>query len=88
MKRPPKPIRLTRHAKERLGDRGATEREVHEAIHTTDWQPAELNRLECRKEFPYNAVWSEKMCAIKEVRPIFLEEPSEIVVITVYVYYR
>jgi len=43
--------------------------------------------MECRKDFPYNQVWNGKRYATKQVRPGFVEEPEEIVVITVYTYY-
>ena len=43
--------------------------------------------MECRKTFPFNREWNNKLCATKEVRPIFVEEPDEIVVVTVYTYY-
>jgi hypothetical protein len=43
--------------------------------------------LECRKDFVFEAVWSGRHYATKQVRPIFVEEPNEIVVVTVYVYY-
>ena len=49
--------------------------------------PTELGRLDCRKNFPYGKEWSGKVYAIKQVRPIFVEEPGEIVVIPVYTYY-
>lgn len=83
-----KPIRLTQHAREQLAYRGTTEEEVAEAIRTAPWKAAELSRLECRKEFSYHRVWNGRPYAIKEVRPIFVEEPTEVVVITVYVYFR
>ena len=57
-----------------------------EAIATSPWQPAELGRLECRKEFRYGREWNGKFYATKQVRPIFVEEADEIVVVTVYVY--
>jgi hypothetical protein len=82
-----KPIRLSAHAKLQLRFRGTNEGEVTEAIRTQPWQPAELGRLECRKDFPYNADWNGKHYATKQVRPIFADEPTEIVVVTVYVYY-
>lgn len=83
----PKPIRLTGHAKGQLDFRGTTEREIAEAIRTSAWQPAELGRLECRKDFPFNAEWNRHWYATKQVRPIFVEEADAIVVVTVYVYY-
>ena len=82
-----KPIRLSQHAKQQLAYRGTTEGEIVAAIREGPWTLAELNRLECRKEFPYNRIWNKKHYATKQVRPIFVEEAQEIVVVTVYVYY-
>ncbi len=82
-----KPIRLTKHASGYLASRGFTVAEVEEAICTSAWGPAELGRLECRRDFPFNAEWNGKPYVTKQVRPVFVEEPDEIVVITVYTYY-
>jgi len=43
--------------------------------------------MECRKIFPFNREWNKRLYATKEVRPIFVEEADEIVVVTVYTYY-
>lgn len=83
----PKPIRLTGHARSQLDFRGTSEWEVCDAIRTASWQPAESGRLECRKDFRFDADWNQRHYATKQVRPIFVEEPEEIVVVTVYVYY-
>ncbi len=82
-----KPIRLTGHARSQLSFRGTSEQEVCDAIQTAPWQPAELGRLECRKDFRFDAEWNKRHYATKQVRPIFVEEPGEIVVVTVYAYY-
>jgi len=67
--------------------RGFTVAEVEEVIRTMPWQPAELERLECRKDFAYGKEWNGKRYPTKQIRPIFVEEASEIVVVTVYTYY-
>jgi len=82
-----KPIRLSGHAQDQLRYRGVSEQEVIEAIHTAPWQPAELGRLECRKDFSFGREWNGRFYATKQVRPIFADEPTEIVVVTVYSYY-
>ena len=82
-----KPIRLSAHALGYLRTRGFTAAEVEAAIRTSPWQPAELGRLECRKDFPYGRDWNGKSYAIKQVRPVFVDEAAEIVVVTVYTYY-
>ena len=82
-----KPIRLSDHAADYISRRGFTNMEVEEAIRTTPWRPAELGRMECLKEFPFNKEWNGKVYATKQVRPIFVEDAAEIVVVTVYTYY-
>lgn len=82
-----KPIRLSGHAKEQLVFRGTTEEEITETIRSSQWQPAELGRLECRKDFAFENIWNKKYYKIKQVRPVFVEEEKEIVVVTVYTYF-
>lgn len=82
-----KPIRLSEHAKEQFIFRGTTEEEIFEAIKTSQWQPAELGRLECRKDFTFENEWNKRYYKIKQVRAIFIEEDKEIVVVTVYTYF-
>ena len=82
-----KPIWLSDHALRYASKRGFTIPEIEETIRTSPWMPAELGRLDCRKNFPYGKEWNGKVYATKQVRPIFVEEAGEIVVITVYTYY-
>jgi hypothetical protein len=46
------PICLSDHAREYLGRCSFTETEVHEAIRTSPWQPAQRGRQEVIKDFP------------------------------------
>lgn len=82
-----KPINFSRHAKEQLTFRGTTEPEIIESISTCPWEPAELGRLQCKKDFAYENIWNKKYYKTKQVKPIFVEEETEIVVITIYTYY-
>lgn len=82
-----KPIRLSGHARLQLRFRGVTEEEVIQTVSSEKWTPAELGRLECRKDFPFGKEWNGKKYAMKQIRPIFAEEAIEIVVVTVYAYY-
>ena len=82
-----KPIRLSEHARSRLAYRGVTEDEVIETIRSSSWELAELGRLECGRDISYEDEWNGKFYATKQVRPIFVDEQDEIVVVTVYVYY-
>lgn len=82
-----KPIRLTKHAAGYLKSRGFTPAEVENAIWTTPWGYAELGRRDCRKDFSFNTVWNGRRYATKQVRPVFVDEAEEIVVVTVYTYF-
>ncbi|MCL5997044.1 MAG: DUF4258 domain-containing protein [Chloroflexi bacterium] len=82
-----KPIRLSAHATGYIAKRGFTVAEVQDAIRTGAWQPAAQGRQECSKDFDYNAQWNGKIYAKKRVRPVFVDEPEEIVVVTVYTYF-
>ena len=82
-----KPIRLSDHARTQLRYRGGLAWEVEEAIGMSAWEPAERGRLQCRRNFPFHREWNGVVYAAKQIRPIFVDDPDEIVVVTVYVYY-
>ena len=82
-----KPIRLSGHALSYMDRRGFNREEVEEAVRTAPWERAELGRLECHKDFAFGRAWNGVVYATKRVRPIFVEEPEELVVVTVYTYY-
>src|SRR3989338_8582163 len=56
-------------------------------IRTCRWEKAELDRLQCQKNFVFNKIWNDNQYKTRQIKPIFKEEPDEIVVVTVYVYY-
>jgi len=82
-----KPIRLTAHALGYLTSRGFSVAEVEDAIRTGVWRLASQGRLETSKEFVYGQDWNGTVYATKRVRPVFVDNPTEIVVITVYTYF-
>lgn len=82
-----KPIRLSAHAATYFERRGFNVTEVEDAIRTSEWTDAKSGKLECRKDFPFFLNWNGKMYPTKQVRPIFVDDEFEIVVITVYTYY-
>ncbi|MBF0555216.1 MAG: hypothetical protein HQK96_11785 [Nitrospirae bacterium] len=82
-----KPVRLSIHASEQLHYRGIEEDEVFEVIRTSPWEPAKRGKIQASKEFLYQNEWNKKFYSYKQVKPVFIEEKTEIVVITVYAYY-
>jgi hypothetical protein len=75
------------HARQQLEFRGATEQQVIDTIRSETWEPAKHGRSGCRKNFVFNSEWNKKYYSTKQIRPIFVDEPDEIVVVTIYVYY-
>ena len=67
--------------------RGFTAEEVELAIRKSNWIPVTRGRFECSMEFPFDSIWNGKPYKINQVRPIFVEEELEIVVVTVYTYF-
>ena len=82
-----KPIRLSKHAEEQATERGATSREVEEAVRKGSREPAIRGREICRYNFAFNHKWQGKYYAIKQVAPVIKEEANEVIVITVYTFY-
>ncbi len=81
------PVRLSSHAQEQCVERGATVAEVEETIRRGAWEQAKRDRHQARYNFPFDSEWNGRHYAIKQVMPVFVEEPAEIVVITVYTFY-
>jgi len=84
-----KPIRFSNHARLQMDLRGASEEDVIEAIRSGKWRPAKMGKFQSRCKFDFNkrALTNQKFYKYKTVEPIFADEPNEIVVITVKVYY-
>ncbi len=82
-----KPIRLSKHALEQCGERGASPDEVVRAVEQGSREPAKHGRELRRFNFPYNGSWQGKTYAIKQVAPVIKEEADEIVVIAVYTFF-
>ena len=82
-----KPIRLSNHARARCRLRGTNEQEVRSAVRRGVREPAKEGRSICRLNFQYNQTWRGRHYAIKQVAPVIVERPDEIVVVTVYTFF-
>lgn len=82
-----KAIVFSLHAREKMADRGASEREVDVAVRTGNPEPARKGRLLFRKNFTFNGQWRGKHYAVKQVAPVIAEETDRLVVVTVFVHY-
>ena len=83
-----KPIVLTRHARQRLAERGTTEEEVVQAIRGAPWIPTNRGRYAATQWYPFGQDHEGSFYAGKDVRPIFVDEGERIVVVTLYVYFN
>lgn len=82
-----KAIILSAHALSKCESRGFTPDDVVEAIRHETWVASERGRLECRRDVIFASEWNGQWYATRQIRPIFVEEPYGIVVVTVYTYY-
>jgi hypothetical protein len=84
-----KPIRYSDHARLQMVLRGATEEEVAMAISAGEWESGKMGKSRSKYRFDFNRVslTNQEFYKYKTVEPIFADEPNELVVITVKVYY-
>ena len=84
-----KTIRFSQHALDQMRLRGATREEVREAVETTLWQLAKRGKYQVRKTFAFGrpSPINQQIYPFKTVHVIFADEPDEIVIVTVLVYY-
>jgi hypothetical protein len=82
-----KPIVFTRHARDRIVQRGAAEDNVIAAIRNGTREPAHRGLWLFRMNFEYQREWDGTWYAVQQVTPVVDEEADRIVVVTVYTYY-
>jgi len=82
-----KPVRLSAHAQEQARHRGATPGEIALTIEQSAWNEAQMERKQAERVFDFSGTWNDRSYRYKKVRPVFVEESDEIVVVTVYTYY-
>jgi hypothetical protein len=85
-----KPIRFSQHALDQMRLRGATPEEVKETIETSAWQPAKRGKYQAQKTFVFGrpSPINQQIYPYKTAQVIFADEPNEIVIVTVLVYFR
>jgi hypothetical protein len=84
-----KTIRFSQHALDQMRLRGATREEIMETVETAPWQSAKRGKYQARKAFAFGrpSPINQQIYPSKTVHVIFADEPNEIVVVTVLVYY-
>jgi hypothetical protein len=80
-------VRLHSHAKGRLLERGATEKEVIETVEEGEPFPAKYGRTGFRRNFPFNGIWRGKHYRTKQVEAYAVKENDEWIIITIVARY-
>ena len=83
----PKPIEFSKHARDQMTERGASEDQVVETIRDGENVPAKKGRRGYRKNFEYNREWGGRRFASQQVLAIVAEENDALIVVTVYTFY-
>lgn len=78
-------VRLHPHARDRLAERGATDREVVATIESGERFPAKFGRTGFRRNFLFGGEWLGRKYATKQVEAYAVEEEAGWLVITVVV---
>lgn len=87
MEKHEKTVVFTKHARERMRQRGTREEDVREAIQIGEREPAQRGLVLYRLNLEFNREWDGRFFRIQQVAPIVAEEKDRFVVITVYTFY-
>lgn len=80
-------VRFHPHAKERMLERGTTEREVVLTLEHGEQFPAKFNRTGFRRNFVFNKEWRGKYYKNKQVEVYAVKENTDWFVITIITKY-
>jgi hypothetical protein len=78
-------VRLHPHARQRLAERGATEREVVATVESGERFPAKFGRTGFRRNFAFSGEWLGRKYSTKQVEAYAVREGNSWLVITVLV---
>ncbi len=83
-------VKFSNHAKIQMLARGTDENEVIESIEKGQWQPAKDNKHHSKRTFLFEKISpvNKQFYKFKTVDSVFVNENSEIIVVTIKVYYH
>ena len=82
-----KPVVFTKHARQRMRARGASEEDVRQAIRVGQREPAQRGLFQFRLNLEFQREWRGRYYGVQQVIPIVAEEAERLVVVTVYTFY-
>lgn len=80
-------IRFHPHARERMDERGATEKEVRLAVEEGEQFKAKFGRIGFRRNFVFEKQWQGKYYKTKQIEVYAVQEGEDWLVISVIVRY-
>jgi len=80
-------IKIHPHAKERIQERGTTEKEVIKTVEEGEQFPAKFGRIGFRRNFTFKGMWRGKQYQTRQVEAYTVKENDDFIVITVVVKY-
>ena len=83
----PKPVVFTRHARERMQERGAWQEDVRAALRLGQREPAQRGLTRYRLNIEFKREWAGRYYGVQQIVPVVDEEAERIVVVTVYTFY-
>ena len=82
-----KRVVFSKHALDRMAERGVTVEETVLAIRSGERAHARGERITFRKNLPFSTEWKNRYYETKQVMPIVEEKADRFVVVTVYSFY-
>lgn len=76
-------VRFHPDARQRMGERGATEDEVRATVEQGEQFPAKFGRTGFRRNFPFDSEWRGKHYRTKQVEAYAVREGTDSLVITI-----
>lgn len=80
-------VRIHPHARDRMGERGATETEVVATVAGGERFPAKYGRTGFRRNFPFDSEWNGRRFAVKQVEAYAIDEDGWLVITVVVKYF-
>ena len=80
-------VRIHPHTQERMGERGASEDEITEAIMEGEKFPAKFGRTGFRRNYVFDREWKGRRYLIKQLEVFAVEEKGGWLAVTVIVKY-
>ena len=84
---PSRRVIFTRHARDRMAERGASEQDVLAALRAGEREPAQRGLAQYRLNVEFRREWDGRYYGVQQLVAVVDESAEETVVVTVYTFY-